>query len=46
LVVRQESREDKTVPADAVLRQYNQIQMPLYYGEFDEIIVIDNNLPK
>ena len=45
LVARQESREDKTVPADAVLRQYAQIQMPLYYGEFDEIIVIDNNLP-
>lgn len=46
MVDRQFSREDKSVPAIAVLRQYDQMQMPLYYSEADEIIVLDINLPK
>lgn len=45
LVARQEDREDKTVPSEAVRRQYNQVQMPLYYGEFDVIAVMSGNLP-
>lgn len=46
LVDRQSTREDKSVPASVVLNQYSKIQMPLYYGEADEIIVLDTNLPK
>ena len=40
---RQHIRPDKTVPDDAVERQYNSIQQPMF-GEFDEIVVSDHNL--
>lgn len=40
---RQETRGDKNVPLEAVERQYNTLQLPLY-GEFDEILIIPSNL--
>jgi len=42
--LRQKTRNDKTVPIEAVGRQYNSLQTP-QYGEFDDIKVIDINLP-
>lgn len=45
LMIRQEGRKDKVVPADAVKRHYLNVQQP-QYGEFDEIYVHDGNLPK
>ncbi len=39
---RQLSREDKTVPEDAVRRQYNGMQLP-QFGEFDNVLVEDSN---
>lgn len=41
---RQHSREDKTVPADAVRQQYMRLSYPSL-GEVDKIEVIDTNLP-
>lgn len=41
---RQKSRTDKTVPGYAVEQHYNSLQLPMY-GEFDEVLVIDSNLP-
>ncbi len=41
---RQKTREDKTVPVAAVTQMYNRMQLPLY-GDFDEVIVDDGNLP-
>lgn len=43
LIARQISREDKFVPGDAVKRQYMSMQLP-WYGEFDDVWVIDSNL--
>ena len=43
LVCRQQTRDDKTVPADVVRRQYMSMQYPSY-GEFDEIRIMDSNL--
>jgi len=43
VIDRQETRQDKTVPVDAVERQYNTLQLP-QYGEFDEVLVIGSNL--
>ncbi len=40
---RQHSRTDKTVPDDAVCRQYMSISTP-DYGEFDDVIVSGTNL--
>lgn len=40
---RQQTRDDKEVPEDAVRRQYMGIALP-QIGEFDEIIVSANNL--
>ncbi len=40
---RQHSRTDKTVPDEAVRRQYMSISTP-DYGEFDDVIVSDTNL--
>lgn len=40
---RQQTRHDKTVPDQAVLRQYFSIQLPSY-GEFDVIEVSPNNV--
>lgn len=39
LLNRQQTRSDKTVPSDAVIRQYNATSYPSL-GEFDEIIVL------
>ena len=40
---RQHSRSDKTVPDEAVRRQYMSVSLP-DYGEFDEVIVSNTNL--
>jgi predicted kinase len=40
---RQHSRTDKTVPDEAVRRQYMSISTP-DYGEFDEVMVMNTNL--
>lgn len=45
VIARQHSRTDKAVPADAVTRQYMNIQLPSY-GEFDHIIVKDSNIER
>ena len=42
---RQGGRTDKSVPPNAVFRQHGSVQMP-FYGEFDQILVHDGNLPK
>jgi hypothetical protein len=39
LVSRQSTRTDKSVPEDAIRRQYNSVAYPLL-GEFDEIVVV------
>lgn len=44
VVQRQASRTDKTVPEHAVIQHYNTLQLPMY-GEFDEVLVVDSNLP-
>jgi predicted kinase len=38
VINRQKTRGDKCVPEDAVIRQYNSLQLPSF-GEFDDIIV-------
>ena len=43
LIARQDIRPDKTVPEEAVRRQYMNLQYP-FYGDFDEIRVISSNL--
>ena len=43
VVERQSTRPDKSVPANAVERQYFNVQMP-QLGEFDEIVVTKGNL--
>jgi len=45
LLARQGTRADKSVPADAVKRQYMSLQMPLL-GEVDDVKVMDSNLCK
>lgn len=40
---RQKTRTDKTVPDEAVERQYFGIHLP-QYGEFDQVLVLDSNL--
>ena len=42
---RQLTRTDKTVPVEAVERQYKGIQMP-QFGEVDDVQVLKANLPK
>lgn len=44
VLYRQHTRLDKTVPDEAVERQYMNLQLP-QLGEFDEIIVSDKNIP-
>lgn len=41
---RQSTREDKTIPQDVVENMYNRMSLPMY-GEFDDVIVTDGNLP-
>ncbi len=43
VIARQSTRPDKTVPNEAVIRQYDNLQLP-FYGEFDYILMmpIDN----
>ena len=41
---RQESRHDKSVPEDAVVRIYNSMQMPHIGAEVDSLIVTDDNI--
>lgn len=43
LLDRQRTREDKTVPDEAVRRQYMGLSLP-QYGEFDEVRVLSGNL--
>jgi predicted kinase len=43
VIARQHTREDKNVPEDAVVRQYNTLSLPSY-GEFDSVFVVDSNL--
>ncbi len=43
IVERQVTRDDKTVPVEAVVRQYMGLQLP-QIGEFDSIYVFDSNL--
>lgn len=43
VVSRQNTRPDKNVPEEAVIRQYNGLQLP-QYGEFDSIDVVGDNL--
>lgn len=43
VIDRQKTRADKEVPSEAVQRQYMGIHLP-QIGEFDDIVVIDNNL--
>lgn len=43
VIERQTNRGDKCVPKDAVIRQYNSLQVP-QLGEFDSIVVSDHNL--
>jgi predicted kinase len=45
VIDRQDSRFDKTVPEDAVRRQYMGLQAPSY-GEFDHVIVKESNLKR
>lgn len=45
VIARQTTRPDKNVPIEAVVRQYNSIQLP-NYGEFDYIVSVADNLPK
>ena len=40
---RQDTRPDKSVPREAVIRQYNSIQLP-FYGEVDYINVYGSNV--
>ena len=43
IINRQHIRQDKTIPTEAVVRQYMNINLPKI-GEFDRISVIDSNL--
>ena len=43
VIRRQTTRTDKTVPAQAVQRQYMSLQLP-GYGEFDTILIRSDNL--
>lgn len=43
LISRQDTRADKSVPDEAVRRQYMGLQYP-FYGDFDEIQVVSTNL--
>lgn len=43
LLARQDSRTDKTVPTQAVIRQYKNTQYP-FFGDFDTIRVLSTNL--
>jgi len=43
IISRQEVRPDKTVPEEAVVRQYMNLQYP-FYSDFDEIRVLSSNL--
>ena len=43
VIDRQQTREDKTVPEEAVKRQYMGIHLP-QMGEIDSVIILDNNL--
>lgn len=40
---RQATREDKTIPVEAVQRQYMGVHLP-QIGEFDDIVTVDGNL--
>ncbi len=42
IIARQLTRGDKNLPVDAVIEQYNALQLP-QEGEFDEVITIDIN---
>ena len=44
IISRQDTRGDKLVPMDAVIRQYNTMQMPHLGAELDSLIVSDDNL--
>lgn len=44
IIERQQTRADKCVPTEAVIRQYNGLMYPSI-GEFDSIIVSPTNLP-
>lgn len=44
VVARQETRDDKTVPVEAVEQQFWRLQYPLLYGEADEVRVYDGNM--
>jgi len=44
LVERQAYRGDKNVPRDAIIQQYYRLQLP-QYGEVDEVLIQDHNLP-
>lgn len=41
---RQSTRLDKTIPLDVVDNMYSRMSLPMY-GEFDDVIVTDGNLP-
>lgn len=41
---RQKTREDKTIPDHVVRNMYERMSLPMY-GEFDDVIVYDGNLP-
>jgi len=43
VIDRQTTRSDKSVPANAVERQYFNVQMP-QFGEFDQIVISGGNL--
>lgn len=43
LLERRVKREDKVIPVDSVLRQYQSLSTPSY-GEFDEILVVMSNV--
>lgn len=45
LLRRQQVRRDKNIPEKAVLNHYNSLTLP-HLGDFDEVWVLDSNLPK
>ena len=46
ILSRQNTRQDKIVPDDAVIRQYMGISIPWVGVEVDTIRIVDSNLPK
>ncbi len=45
VIDRQKTRTDKTIPNHVVMDMYDRLSLPLY-GDFDQVLVVDGNLPE